>query len=723
MNLDTRFMEAFKVALAFALVYGIALKMAWLNPSWAGFGVAMIAMQTGGQSIHKGLDRLAGTIPGCIAALVILALAPQERWLFMAYTALWVFFTSYMMIRSKNHTYFWNVAGFVCLVILLTGPASAASDFQHAVFRTLETALGISVYTLITVFLWPVNNAGAIKSSINDLAVTFEDRNQAIWRVISGQTDSDKLENLHQQSVQQLSQFSQALIAEGSENYEVHEMRPALDQVHQLATLLMESQDRLETNLQEITRLDVKILFPSLEDFFIAQNLRLDKINQSLKTDKPVEASRPVDLRADKTALRQLSGFDTAAVVIFEKELRRLDSLVAEMLDCVQGIRGNSASVSPQVTHIERSREPSLWLPVIDRDHFMGALFPTLCMTAGFLIWIAFNPPGHSAWVQLPATVAMMVGATQQTRTSAFFKPFAIMMTLALAVYVLVLPQLSSFVGLGLTLFMCAFVARYFFSGLAQLAGMVSIIMIISVQNQQSYDFAAQANTLIYVLLAFLLVYAMSYLLGSTRPEKVVLKMTKRFFRSAQFIIPQIIREPNDKPSWLEQWKLAYCRNEMATLPAKLEAWGKSIDSRLFPNTSQEHIGHLVTSLQSIVYRFEELQSAKRSSQINQTTTGQFVAGLRKWAEELEFTFERWSEWPDASGDDRRRQKIKAWLPAFERRTEESLLRSGNEIPEDARENLYRFLGGLRGLSRATLNYAQVRHHVDWDQWREERFS
>jgi uncharacterized membrane protein YccC len=296
-------------------------------------------------------------------------------------------------------------------------------------------------------------------------------------------------------------------------------------------------------------------------------------------------------------------------------------------------------------------------------------------------------------------------------------------MTLALAVYVLVLPQLSSFVGLGLALFLCAFVAHYFFTGLATLAGMVSIIMIISIQNQQSYDFAAQANTLVYVLLAFVVVYAMSYLLGSPRPEKVVLKMTKRFFRSAQFIIAQMIREPDDEPNWIDQWKLAYYRNEMATLPAKLEAWAKSIDSRLFPNTSQEQIGHLVTSLQSIVYRFEELQSAKRSSPFNQTTAGQFVADLRNWAEELEFTFERWSEQPDASGDDRQRQKIKAWLPAFERRTEEFLLQPGYDIPEDARENLYRFLGGLRGLSKATLNYAQVRSHVDWDQWREERFS
>ena len=78
MKLDTRFKEAFKVALAFAMVYGIALKMSWMNPSWAAFGVAMIALPTAGQSIHKGLDRLAGTIPGCIAALVILSPWPRK---------------------------------------------------------------------------------------------------------------------------------------------------------------------------------------------------------------------------------------------------------------------------------------------------------------------------------------------------------------------------------------------------------------------------------------------------------------------------------------------------------------------------------------------------------------------------------------------------------------------------------------------------------------------
>ena len=105
----------------------------------------------------------------------------------------WVFFIVYMMIRSKNHQYFWNVAGFVCLVILLTGPSSSGNDFYHAVFRTLETALGVTVYTLVTVFIWPNNNAGAIKTAIDKLADTFRERNRSAWKVMSGQGNGGDL--------------------------------------------------------------------------------------------------------------------------------------------------------------------------------------------------------------------------------------------------------------------------------------------------------------------------------------------------------------------------------------------------------------------------------------------------------------------------------------------------------------------------------------------------
>jgi uncharacterized membrane protein YccC len=86
--------EAIKTGLAFALVYGIALQSGWLNPYWAGFAVAMISLQTSGESIHKGLNRMLGTIPGGIAAIVILALAAQSRWELILLTSRWIFFTA-----------------------------------------------------------------------------------------------------------------------------------------------------------------------------------------------------------------------------------------------------------------------------------------------------------------------------------------------------------------------------------------------------------------------------------------------------------------------------------------------------------------------------------------------------------------------------------------------------------------------------------------------------
>ncbi len=723
MKLDTRFKEAFKVALAFAMVYGIALKLSWMNPSWAAFGVAMIALPTAGQSIHKGIDRLAGTIPGCISALVILSLAPQNRWLFMFLAASWVFFIVYMMIRSKNHQYFWNVAGFVCLIILLTGPGSSDSDFEHAVFRTLETAMGVTVYTLVTVFIWPCNNAGAIKTAIDKLASTFRERNRSAWNVMSGQGNGEELQDLHKQSVQQLDQLAQALIAGGSESYEVHELRPAFERFHQLSKSLMGSQDRLETSLDEMARIDVKTLLPGVQRFMNAQDERLEKIRQLLNGGKLEPGPGSFDLNADKDAVHRLSGFDLAALTVIKNELEKLDSLTSGMLKCIQGIQADTTLNKPDSFQGPRNHQPGLWLPVPDRDHFMGALFAMLCTAGGFLVWIFINPPGHAAWIELPAIVAMMVGVTPQVRASTFFKPFAVMLTLALTVYVFILPQLTSFAGLGLVLFLCAFIACYFFSGIARLAGLVSIINMITIENQQTYDFAAQANALVFTLLAFLFVYVISYLLSSPRPEKAVLKMTERFFRSAQFMVSRMTRDPVREMTWVDQWKIAYYRNEMETLPAKLSAWGNAIDHKLFPNTTQEQLDKLVTSLQSLVYRIDELLGARSSTRISSNEERELTADLMKWGQGIEHMFEQWSIQPEARVEEKRAQHFRTRLSEFESKTETFLARIGNDISEQSGENFYRLLGGFRGVSEAAVSYTEVARSIDWIQWREERFS
>jgi uncharacterized membrane protein YccC len=175
MDQTTKLKEAIKTGLAFALVFGLAMQFGWMNPYWAGWAVAVIALPTTGESLRKGVLRVAGTIPGCIAALVINALAPQERWLFLLLTCGWVFLISYLMVSSKKYSYVWVMAAYVCLIILQPNADSSENMFQSAVFRTVETAMGVVVYTLIAVLLWPRTNLGAIKKSSADLVAVLHE--------------------------------------------------------------------------------------------------------------------------------------------------------------------------------------------------------------------------------------------------------------------------------------------------------------------------------------------------------------------------------------------------------------------------------------------------------------------------------------------------------------------------------------------------------------------
>ncbi len=169
--------ETIKAGLAFAAVFGIAMQLGWMNPYWAGWAVAVIALPTAGEAIRKGTLRVVGTIPGCVAALVIQALAPQERWLFMFLTCAWAFFTSYLMVSRPKDSYLWTMACYVCLIILLSDVDSFPQHVRERGVSPVSRSgyVGVVVYTLISIFLWPRTNLGAIKQSSAALASALRD--------------------------------------------------------------------------------------------------------------------------------------------------------------------------------------------------------------------------------------------------------------------------------------------------------------------------------------------------------------------------------------------------------------------------------------------------------------------------------------------------------------------------------------------------------------------
>jgi uncharacterized membrane protein YccC len=135
--LSDRVKAATKTALAMVLAHGVALTMDWDNPHWAGFAVAFCSLSTVGESLSKGLLRMSGTILGSLAVLTLIAVFPQDRWLFLTCMSVFIGFCICMMFGTSRW-YFWNVAGVSVPLLALAGGTNAPNDFQEVILRTEE---------------------------------------------------------------------------------------------------------------------------------------------------------------------------------------------------------------------------------------------------------------------------------------------------------------------------------------------------------------------------------------------------------------------------------------------------------------------------------------------------------------------------------------------------------------------------------------------------------
>jgi uncharacterized membrane protein YccC len=167
--LSDRVKAAIKTALAMVLAYGIAFSMDWDHADWAGFSVALCTLSTVGESLNKGLLRLSGTFLGSLGAVTLIALFPQDRWLFLIGMSIFTGFCTYMMLGTSRW-YFWYVAGFSLPLIALSGGANPLNDFRTIVTRFEETALGVVSYTVVWLLVWPTSAREALEDAVRRLA-------------------------------------------------------------------------------------------------------------------------------------------------------------------------------------------------------------------------------------------------------------------------------------------------------------------------------------------------------------------------------------------------------------------------------------------------------------------------------------------------------------------------------------------------------------------------
>lgn len=723
--LSVRAKEAVKTALAVTIAYGVALGMGWTNPHWAGFAVAVISLSTAGQSLNKGLLRMLGTVAAAAVALALIAIFAQDRWWFMLALSLYLGVCTYLLTGTR-YQYFWYVSGFVCLVVAVGAGSTAESAFHTAMTRILETGLGILVYSLVAVFLWPQRSGGALKAVACQL---FENQHrlfQAYSETINAPGTKEDARALRMQQVQLLNQFRATLAGAEADTREVWETRRRWGAFGDLVTELGESLERWRATFPEVEAFDLRALMPNLPAVLSETDARFEQIDRMLTSEMLSQARRVTQLALDESQLQSLNHLERAAVASFKIELEGVEALSRALVDCVADMKNPKKSIrtcgeaAPATINVQP--------PLLDPDRVLSVVQVVCTLWIAFLIWVYLNPPGHALFVQLAATVAMAAAMMPQARIIGMVLPFAAGSMLAGFLYVFVMPHLSGFAELGLLIFAVTFAIYYMFGepqqALAKLAGIVPFLVFTSIQNEQTYSFAVFINSVAMLMLVLFLVIAVSYLLPSPRPEKIFLRLLKRFFRHAEVRLSRLDPDARQNHGWGNRVKAAFYRGDLAGVSDKLALYGRQIDHRLLPDPSAEQIQRIVDSTRIIAHRIHMLEEAERYAQDNRLIEGVRDA-VRAWRLAVQ------AECRSLAADIEKaarlstvgQHRLKGRLDSLETRIREVFAFSGDDgLTSADYENFYRYLGALRGVSEAGIEYARLAGTVNWRQLSEERF-
>jgi hypothetical protein len=164
-----RFKDAFRVALAMVITYAIALSMSWDKPFWAALSVAFCSLATVGDSINRGIQRIVGTLLAGVVTVLLVALFPQERWPFLVSMSAVLALCTYRMTGSPRYFFIWFATGFTIPILAILGGGLALNSFETIILRLQETALGVVVYSVVAVLLWPRPGSVAFEDAVRSV--------------------------------------------------------------------------------------------------------------------------------------------------------------------------------------------------------------------------------------------------------------------------------------------------------------------------------------------------------------------------------------------------------------------------------------------------------------------------------------------------------------------------------------------------------------------------
>lgn len=721
MTLSIKAKESIKTALAMTIAYGIALSMDWGTPMWAGFSVAFVSLSTSGQSFNKSAMRLLGTVVAGIASLILIALFPQDRWLFIFALSLYIGFCTYMMGAAK-YQYFWFVCGYVCIIVALEAGPNPVNAFHLATLRAQETGLGILVYSVVTALLWRKSSVVAFNSNVMQLNAIQHQLFRAYFNLMIGQDEPIDTKALMAQSSQQQTQFTGLLDAAETESYKTRQLhqqwRLYQEQIFELSAIM----ERWYEGLMTVQSLDLQRLIPNLKAIDKELEQRFVQIKQMFEGSQPESTPQFIALQLDKSALNSLSHFQKSALLATQTNLRELEQVTQALCYSIAEIKGFSQQRVIPVNKIQPAKAEFAF--DIERLASIVQVMATLWLSFLAFIYI-YDLPGGIFFVVITGVIGMTLAANPNRPASSMFMPFANSTLFCSLLYAIIMPQLSSFFGLGVMIFIVTFVICYVYStpqqGMGRAAGLSVFVTMISVNNQQTYNFLSVFNTALVFVEMFIILVISSYIPFSSRPERAFTRLMSRFFRSSAYLIATLSAEQQSPLSFWGRKRKAFHLQELKTLPNKIKNRSQLFNTNVLSSASKEQIQAIITQLQVLNIRLQILLEVRAKPQ-SQLLLKSLSMDSRAWSDSMLEALQRLAKHSVIENQVAFRTQLNAITTHLELQIETILNGVADEqLSEMDRENFYHLLGAYHGVSNALLEYSENAHSINWTVWQETR--
>lgn len=507
-----------KSFLAAMVAYYVALRMGLPKPYWAIVTVYIVSQTASGPSFSRGLYRLAGTIVGAAATVLIISTFVGEPIVCGAVLSGWIGLCLFLSLLDRTpRAYAYVLAGYTASLIGFPGVADPAALFDTASLRVQEIGLGVICAVLVHRFILPRPITGQF---IGKLSATLKDARRLAVDAMDGAPDEQDRRDRHRLAADLL--VLRGLAAHLP--YDVADATPRSrhlslihDRLARLLPLATEIEDRIRTlggdTPQELTGL--------LRDI-------VAWIEAPTAADEDAPATRLID-RAE--ALRKTFSVREPHGRIAANLAGRLAEVVGILHDC-DGLRRAVAAPrqTPDVSVFHRPKSASRGY-VFHRAPLMaawGASGAALSIFAGCLIWIVSAWPEGGQAISILGVSCSLFGTVDAPAPNVmkYLKGLIYGIGISLTYSFLILPRVTEFPVL-----IAVLAPAFLFAGSLQarlpttfmaLGVTLTIPILANLASSYQADFAVSINTSVAVVAAVLF-SIMSMSLVQTVPVDVTI--------------------------------------------------------------------------------------------------------------------------------------------------------------------------------------------------------